>query len=87
MGTRAESHHAAVVAAVKKKPPLTGRARKDAVMPRALEIGASGSAMSFKHVCELMKDDGAILKLWASATDRDAIERAILKARAAKPRR
>jgi hypothetical protein len=56
-------------------------------MPRAKEIAACGSAMSFTHVCEMMQEDGSILRLWTSASDRDEIERAILKAKAKRPKR
>ena len=54
---------------------LTGRARLPAVIERALEIAAN--CLAFGDVlARLERDDALTLKLWASATDRDKIDRA-----------
>jgi hypothetical protein len=56
---------------------LTGRARLPAVMERALEAAAKGDCLTFNDVrSRLSLDDATTLKLWAGATERDAIDRA-----------
>ena len=78
-----------VIRAKKKAPaakPLSGRARKDQVIVRAREIAVSGSCLNFNAVLAKLKpDDAATLKLWATANDRDEIDR--LCDRALAPRR
>lgn len=66
------------------KKLATGRAGKGALMKVAREIAKSGSCIGFKQVCDVMERDdrgGLSLKLWASASDRDEIERLCDEAR------
>ena len=68
----------------KKKEPPSGRVAKDALMKQAREIAKAGHCMGFKHVCEVMEHSGKgglSLKLWATASDRDEIDRLCTKAR------
>ena len=52
------------------------------LMPIAREIAKSGSCMGFKQVCEAMEGEGGLsLKLWATASERDEIDRLCNKAR------
>ena len=60
-----------------KPAPLTGRARKEALMVKARELAASGGCTSWSHLLEVMARDGedaAMLRLWASAHDKDEID-------------
>lgn len=57
------------------KPP-SGRARKDVLMVRARELAAKGSYIGFSAVLVKFDDDDRVtLKLYASASDRDEIDR------------
>lgn len=58
---------------------VTGRARKEQLMPRALDIAAKGDCRTFNDVLAKMGDDGPTLKLWCSVADRDAINNACRK--------
>lgn len=56
---------------------LTGRARLPGVMTKALEIAAKGDCLTFNDVRSRMDiDDATTLKLWAGASERDAIDKA-----------
>ena len=68
-------------------PALSGRNAVPALMKRAREIAVQGSAQTFNHACQLMGDGGVALKLWASADNRDEIDRLCLKAREPRRRR
>lgn len=56
--------------------PTSGRARKDALMVRAREIAAKGMCIGFSAVLmQFDESDRTTLKLFASASDRDEIDR------------
>jgi len=57
-----------------KKPTL--RAHKEALMKQAREIALKGECMGFEDVRQrLEREPALILKLWATARDRDEIDR------------
>lgn len=57
---------------------LTGRQRKELAMARARKMAAGGGYSGFTHVMQtIARDDddaGITLRLWASVSDRDAID-------------
>lgn len=56
--------------------PLSGRAQKDLLMVRAREIAAKGMCIGFSAVLmQFDEDDRTTLKLYASVSDRDEIDR------------
>jgi hypothetical protein len=62
----------------KSRAGTKGRAGKDALMPKAREFAASGACHGWAHVLQTMEEHGldtALLRIWASATDKDEIDR------------
>lgn len=56
--------------------PLSGRARKEALMVRAREVAAKGMCIGFSAVLmQFDEDNRTVLKLYATAADRDEIDR------------
>lgn len=56
---------------------LTGRARLPGVMAKAMEIAAKGDCLTFNDVRSRMDiGDATTLKLWAGATEHDAVNKA-----------
>ena len=60
------------------KVALTGRQRKDLAMVKARELAERGGYSSFNHVVQTIasrdEDAAVTLRLWAAASDRDAID-------------
>lgn len=77
-------------AAARLLMPKKVTSRTAPLMRTAREVAASGRYIGFKQVCERMERDGQggfSLKLWASATERDEIDRLCAKVRAPLRRR
>jgi hypothetical protein len=68
--------------------PGGGRAGKDALMPQARKVAAAGSCSGWNDVLDVMRGSGidtASLSIWASAGDKDEIDRICARTRAAMP--
>ena len=68
----------------------TGRAGKEALMPKAREIAARGSCTGWIQVLAQMEragTDTALMRIWARIGDKDEIDRICTRARGAWPRR
>jgi hypothetical protein len=50
-------------------------------MERARKIAKQGACSNFGHMVQLIGDDGLTLRLWASASQRDEIDRWCAQAR------
>jgi hypothetical protein len=61
--------------------PTTGRAALPRLMKQAREVASKGLCLGFKDVCAAMGEEGKTLRLWASASERDEIDRICSKAR------
>lgn len=69
----------------KKKPPLTGKAAKNALMPHAIAQARKGLCTGFNDVVKALESrgiDAFALKLHATAADRDRIDVACRQTRA-----
>lgn len=65
-----------------RQPQPVGRARKDEITVAAREIADAGLSLNFKDVLRnLDRDDAVTLQLWATAADRDEIDRLCDRAR------
>jgi hypothetical protein len=63
-----------------------GRAGKDALMPRARAFAGSGLCTGWLQVLDTLERvgfDTALLRIWATARDKDEIDRLCVRARAA----
>lgn len=61
-----------------------GRAGKDALMPKARALAGSGMCTGWLQVLEAMERvglDTALLRIWATARDKDEIDRLCARAR------
>jgi hypothetical protein len=68
----------------------TGRAGKDALMPKAREVAATGACTGWIQVLAALERTGtdtALLRIWATVGDKDEIDRICARARAALPTR
>lgn len=64
----------------------TGRAGKDALMPKARAVATSGACTGWIQVLNTLERlgiDTAVLRIWASVSDKDEIDRLCARARAA----
>jgi hypothetical protein len=67
-----------------------GRAGKDALMPKARAIASSGACAGWLHVLTAMEHlgfDTVLLRIWATAGDKDEIDRICVRSRAVPKRR
>jgi hypothetical protein len=63
-----------------------GRAGKDALMPKARSIAGSGMCAGWLQVLDTLERvgfDTVLLRIWATARDKDEIDRLCARARAA----
>ena len=86
----AEAEARQVKPARKISAAAKGRAGKDALMPMARELAASGNCHGWMHVLQTMEQNGldtALLRIWASATDKSEIDRLCARIRESLPGR
>lgn len=82
---RAQARQAARIA----KKLMSGRAGKDALMPKARSVATSGACSGWLQVLTLLErlgTDTALLRIWATAGDKDEIDRLCRQARSATKR-
>lgn len=68
----------------------TGRAGKDTLMPKARAVATSGSCAGWIQVLNTLEGlsvDTALLRIWATASDKDEIDRLCRRARSASAKR
>jgi hypothetical protein len=67
----------------------TGRAGKDALMPKAREFAAAGACAGWSQVLDAMAHDGhdtSLLRIWATGHDKSEIDRLCARARGPRSR-